>query len=419
MPRNLTDLMEAAVSAAPPETHHASDITRLAARHQRRRTTFVAGAAALAVIAVGGGAFGLTRGQDSTPEPAAPYKYGQELDAKDAVAATSVRGFRVLPWTQPSVQNLSSGIVLPNYTGVDASGRLIVQTYGGTNVAELRTIRLYDAPGQPAAPLRTPVSTGKNPQPWVPSFTGDGRLLWTTNATDQRPTVHVTDLSGGADVTAPGGRSTVGQTSDWVTGDSVWYAVSRTVTTRAVESSGLYTKSLSGGTPAHLVAKNVVAADVSDGRAAWVTTDGRLHVAHADGSGVRDVPVPLDAGCAVTPGPYASDSQPVAVMRGVVALRERCGKGGDQLLAFDMSGRLLVHVKGLEVGTLSMSGTSLAFDGTDAQQFEENFVYDLRTGTLASLGQFQGRVYPGSPQVAGRYVLWYDGAGGHVGEFSH
>ena len=32
MPRNLTDLMEAAVSTAPPEPHHASDITRLAER---------------------------------------------------------------------------------------------------------------------------------------------------------------------------------------------------------------------------------------------------------------------------------------------------------------------------------------------------------------------------------------------------
>ena len=76
MPRNLTDLMEAAVSTAPPEPHQAADITRLAERRQRRRTTFVAGAAALAVVAVAGGAFGLTRGQGTTPEPAAPFKYG-------------------------------------------------------------------------------------------------------------------------------------------------------------------------------------------------------------------------------------------------------------------------------------------------------------------------------------------------------
>jgi len=53
MPRNLIDLMEAAVSAAPPEPHHASDITHLAERRQRRRTTFVAGIAAGALIAAG------------------------------------------------------------------------------------------------------------------------------------------------------------------------------------------------------------------------------------------------------------------------------------------------------------------------------------------------------------------------------
>jgi hypothetical protein len=89
MPRNLTDLMEAAVSAAPPEPHHASDIARLAERHQRRRTAFVAGATAVAGIAVAGGAFGLTRGRAATPEPADSFLHDQTVDASQAVAASS------------------------------------------------------------------------------------------------------------------------------------------------------------------------------------------------------------------------------------------------------------------------------------------------------------------------------------------
>ncbi len=67
MPRNLTDLMEAAVSTAPPEPHHAADITRLAERRQRRRTTGIAGLAALAVVAAGGLGYGLTHDHATTP----------------------------------------------------------------------------------------------------------------------------------------------------------------------------------------------------------------------------------------------------------------------------------------------------------------------------------------------------------------
>ncbi len=152
MPRNLTDLMESAVSAAPPENHHASDITRLAERRQRRRTTFVAGVAALALVAVAGGTFGLTRGHSTTPEPTAPYKYGQELDVNDAVPVSSLPGFRMLPWTQPSLQPLSEASNrVPTYTGVDASGRLLV--------TELRRQRRR-AGARDGPALRRPRATG-------------------------------------------------------------------------------------------------------------------------------------------------------------------------------------------------------------------------------------------------------------------
>jgi hypothetical protein len=429
MPRNLTDLMEAAVSTAPPEPHQAADITRLAERRQRRRTTFVAGAAALAVVAVAGGAFGLTRGQGTTPEPAAPFKYGEVLDLKDAVAATSVKGFRVLPWTQPSVQDLGGGsISLPTYTGIDASGRLIVETYQGTDIVELGTVSLYDAPGQPASPLRPPDPPAPNSAVrWIPSFTGDGRLLW--NATITRAgvpprggqrTVHITDLRGGQDVPVQVADAVNGGPSTWVTGDHAWYEAQQKVTSQGTQIRTLFTESISTGAPARLVARDVLAADVSDGTALWVTTDGQVHVANGDGSGVRAVPVPLDPGCTLTPAPLMSANQAIAVSRGVVALTEACGTGADgfyELLAFDTSGRPLVHVKGFTVTAVSLSGSSLALGG-QVDQSLENLVYDLRTGTLASLGRFTGRDYPGSPQVAGRYVLWYDGSGGHVAEFT-
>ncbi len=422
MPRNLTDLMEAAVSAAPPENHHAADITHLAERRQRRRTTFVAGAAAFAVVAVAGGAFGLTRGHATSPEPAAPYKYGQQLDVKNAVAATSVKGFRVLPWTQPSVQDLGTGIVLPTYTGLDASGRLIVETYRGTDVPELDTVQLYDAPGEPAAPLREPTSRTSGER-WSPEFTGNGRLLWTSTRLQGAPqgvnTIHVTDLSGGRDVSVRVGSVNNGVQA-WAMGDHVWYEAQQSVTRQGTEIRRLYTEELSTGSPARLVARGVLAADVSDGSAVWVTTDGQVHVANEDGTGVRAVPVPLDPGCTLTEAPLMSLNQAVTVSRGVVALTESCGTGADgfyELLAFDTSGRPLVHVKGLSVRAVSLSGDLLAVGGVNGQPLYETLVYNLRTGTLATFGGSDGRFESGSPQVAGRDVLWYDQSG-HVGEFT-
>ena len=326
---------------------------------------------------------------------------------KDAVPATSVTGFRVLPWTQPSVAHLSSGITLPTYTGVDASGRLIVETYRGTNVPQLGTVRLYDAPGQPPAPLRPPVPPGgSNGARWYPAFTGDGRLLWTSTRLQGAPhgvnTVHVTDLAGGQDVSIP-----VGSVNDgvrvWVTGDRAWYEAQQSVTSQGTEIRRLYTESLSSGAPARLVARDVLAADVSEGVAAWVTTDGQVHLAQADGSGAHTVPVPLGPGCTLTRGAQLSLDQAVAVTSHVIALSETCGTGADELLAFDTNGRLLVHVKGLSVRAVSLSGAFLAVGGVDGQPRYENLVYNLRTGTFAVVGRSDGLLQSGTP--AGRRPL--------------
>jgi hypothetical protein len=427
MPRNLTDLFESAVSTAPPELHDARDITRLAERSQRRRTTaFVAAGASLAVVAAVGLGYGLTHGRATTPEPAGPaYRYGQELDVKDAVAASSLPGFQVLPWTQPSVANFGPGrISLPTYLSLDASGRLLVGTYqgGDTTVIRFDTARLYDAPGRPASPLRAPASSGRLGG-WEPAFTGDGRLWWFPTVNEGPPTgvnpIHVTDLSGGHDVSVPVGSVNEG-VKPWVTGDHVWYEQQQGATLEGGETRRLYVEPLVAGAHARLVASDVLAAHVADGMAAWVTTDGRVHVAQADGSGVREVHVPLDPGCTLTSAPEMSLVQAIAVSRDVVALSELCGTGAtafDDLLAFDTSGRLLVHVKGFSVRAVSLSGSLLAVGGVDDRRRFENLVYDLRTGALATFGRFAGRLYDGSPELAGRYLLWYD-TSGHVGEFT-
>ena len=44
--------------------------------------------------------------------------------------------------------------------------------------------------------------------------------------------------------------------------------------------------------------------------------------------------------------------------------------------------------------------------------------YDLVTGSLASLGSGANSQGHQGPRAAGRYVLWYDDQGGHVGEFT-
>ena len=228
------------------------------------------------MVAVAGGAFGLTRGgDDSTVEPTAPYQYGQELDVKDAVAATSVRGFRVLPWTQPSVQHLGGGSTsLPTYAGVDASGRLIVEPYRDAGHRGARHGSAVRRPGQPGAALEPPPSEGTSGEVDA-EFTGDGRLLWTSTRLQGAPegvnTIHVTDLAGGRDVSIPVGSVNDGVRA-WVTGDPRGTRGDVVTSPGHRDPSALRPCPSPGIATARLVARDVLAADVSDGVAAWVTT---------------------------------------------------------------------------------------------------------------------------------------------------
>ncbi len=432
MPRNLTDLMEAAVSTAPPEPHHASDITRLAERHQRRRTTGIAGLAALAVVAAGGLGYGLTRDHATTPEPAGSLLHDQTVDASSAVPASTLPGYRLEPWTVPSVQQLGRGRgPAATYADIDVSGRLIVRDYPGGADAAPR-IRLYDGPGQPPAPLTTPPSPGTNSGhqiAWIPSFQTDGRLLWNRSAPVFEASsvgFHVTDLDGGHDVFVHThfqiGKETFDGSGGWVSDDHLWFTSYDSGTVEG-NSLSLYTAAFSG--PLTKTADEVAVADVNDGVAAWVTTDGKLVTESAVGGPQHTVTVPITSGCrmATTSELQNTGAHPLAVSRSVIALTESCGTGKtshQDILAFDPAGHLLVHVTGLYSFNPSLGHDALVFRGLLSSGFEQTaaFRYDLVTGSLARLSPPSKATVLAYPQAAGDYVLWYDKNGGNVASFN-
>jgi len=428
MPRNLTDLMESAVSTAPPETHHASDITHLAERRQRRRTTFTAAGAALAVAVVAVVTVGLTQHRPASPEPVGRYLYGRSVDASSAVPASSLPGYRPEPWGIPSVQHLGPGRgPASTYLQVDAQGRLIVQDWPSGPDGVRRT-RIFDGPGQGPRAVQQPPSPGSNagtPIVWLPSFLDDGRLLWHTSLPTTRPGstgFHLTDLNGGHDVFVHSDfRHGISAGQPWIAGDRMWFTAYDGGTVEGTTHS-LYTASFSG--PLTKVASHVAVAQVADGRVVWVTTDGHLVTEKAAGGPQQDVSVPLTEGCRMTSTlDLQNTQQPVAVSDSVIALTETCGPKNDarqELLAFDWSGRLLVHVTGLYSFNPSLGHDALVFQGLvpSGYQKEASFRYDLVTGTLAALSPVATYRSLQYPQAAGRYVLWYDENGGHVGEFT-
>ena len=431
MPRNLTDLMDAAVSAAPPETHHAADITHLAERRQRRRTTFLAAGAALAVIAVAGVTAGVVQHSPTTPEPAAGYLHDQTVDAASAVPASTLPGYQREPWTVPSVQDPGHDLApVPTYQDVDAEGRLIVVGYVGSYPHQSLQARIYDGPGQGPRPLQQPPPLDLNKgnlAGWVPSF-HEGRLLWTVSgAITGGPATagfHLTDLDGSHDVFVHTSYSFTDVTDPWVSGDRVWFTSYDDSHLKRGISYSLYTAGFSGEPTK--VASDVAAATVGDGVVAWVTTDGRLVTQSAEGGQQHTIAIPFDAGCHLPPTETiqgAAGEQYLAVNRSAIALTEFCGTGNEQqleLLAFGLDGHPLVHVTGLYAISPSLGPDALVFQGLVPPTFR-TFVtlrYDLVTGTLARVGSVADKQMQ-APRTAGNRVLWYDKTGGHVGQFTH
>jgi hypothetical protein len=389
MPPDLTDLMERATSAAPPEPHDAADITRLAAHRQRRRTASIAGGVAFAVVVAGALGYDVTRGHDTAPEPTGPYKYDQTVDLSSAVPASSLPGYHLEPWTIPSVQHFgpsSSLGPLPTYSDIDAQGRLMVRDLPGGDPEGSYRVRLYDRPGQPPQPLRAPPSApGVGDHTWMPSFLDDGRLLWMYGDAGRRSGFHVTDLDGGHDVFVRS-SSPVGMgngTASWVSGEYYWFVVLDNVDPQAsppVLTYSLYRGRFSGEVTK--LADDVAIADVADGVVAWVTTDGRVVTEGATGS-PHTVDVRLDDGCSLTPTSKFDQNSLFVASRTVIALTERCGSDddmGDRFLAFDPNGHRLVHVTGLTAVRMSLGGNALILLGVDPQTFEvEQLRYDLVT----------------------------------------
>jgi hypothetical protein len=439
MPRDLTDLMERATAFAPAEPHDAADITRLAARHQQRRTAAIAGGLVLAVVVAGVTGYGVTRTHDSSPVPAGPYRYGQTVDLSDAVPASTVAGYRLEPWSIASVQHPGPRQgPLATYHSIDADGRLIVVHRRGPEPFQVpEKVRLYDGPGQQAQPLQVPTSPGSNEGRtigWTPSFLDDGRLVWVPSARDFSKAssgFHVTDLRGGNDLFVPSGfhvgngsfDGTPGTDHQHVSEDDFWFPVYQDhLPDFGGSAYSVYHATFSGELTE--VAEDVATMALGGGRVAWVTTSGELVTEDSAGGPQRRVDVPLTPGCRM-PSPQelqtGAGTGALAVDDSVIAMAESCGEGKDQrleMLAFDLSGRLLVHVTGVYAFDPSFGDDSLVFVGLELPVNQTGtFRYDLVTGTLARLDiAGKGRMLH-APRVAGDYVLWYDGAGGHVARF--
>jgi len=430
MPRDLTDLMEAATSSAPPETHLAGDITRLAQHRQRRRTTWVAAGAAAALAVVAGVTVGLTLEHPSRPEPAAPIRTDQRVSARDAVAASSVAGYRELHYAVPATAGGVSDGPAVTYTDLDASGRLVVTHGTGGDLSFPTSVQVLDGPdatGSSVTPPASPGTSGGRPIVWVPSFADLQRLLWSPFATvaQQAGTgVHVTTLEGSQDQFVPT-RSAVnaahhGLHQVWLGGDRLWFTLEQRPSLSSRAPYELLSAPLSDPSQLTTVAPRVAAADVRDGMVGWLTGDGHLVTQSVQGGSQHSVAIPLDHGCAETPAGAMDQEGSFAVGGGLVALTERCTSGDqplDEPLVLDSAGTRVVHLVDVSGFALSVGSDALVFSGfATGEQEGSAYRYDLRTAQLAELGS--GMHAFTVPSVsAGRYVLWTDSEGTHVGEF--
>ena len=439
MPRDLTDLMERATSVAPPEPHAAADVTRVAARHLRRRTTNLVAGVTAAVLVAGSLGYAVSRGHDSTPEPAKHLDYGQQLRLADAVPATAVPGFRELhysikPVDQKPISQRRERLGLPprefvEYRDIDSAGRLVVvRGTGGFDAPDVPIVLAGpDSTSSMLAASPPAVKNGSNANGWVPSFVGDGRLLWTPYLPvvgDGQPQVHVTDLVGHHDQPLVMDRSKPapgnGGLDVWVSGDRLWF-VNQDLPGKdltAAPTSTLYSTPIDDPTQLTTVAAHVVDAAASDGAVGWVTRDGLGHLGTTTGR-ISTFRLPLDRGCTVYP--WSAQLGQFAVTDGLLAFAEECGSGKakrSEPVVVDPSGRLVLHVNAPGAGNFALNGAAFAFFGIGGPSDARTGVYhvDLRTGVMSILGAEHSS--SGAPVVAGRYVLWHDSASYHVGEFT-
>jgi hypothetical protein len=438
MPRDLTDLMERATSFAPPEPYDAADITRVAQRAQRRRTTGLVTGLAVVVIAAAAIGYGTTRSDERTPQPVAPLHDPLHQSVADAIPAAGAPGFSPLDYGVPSVaSDLGPLQPIGEYADVDAQGRLLAMdgTESGGSTPQLAArYELVDGPGQTPHDVQTPPAPDLSSNIWQPSFTGNGGIAWqqANNATLE---YLLTDAQGGQQILVRNDLSGVsGQTpggihpvrSIWYDGGRVWFSAV-TGQNSATALKPRQKVSLFSLDPAHpsvlRAEKPADALEIALGGGEVVWLDGTMVRALDLSTGVeRTVPVPMDPGCQLPNASLLVDgSFPGSLTTNghLVSLIEVCSKSS-HLLVTDLDGRLVSDIASSSPGILEqvrLSDNLLTFEG-EGTDGSTPYVDDLTTGRLVRLGAGSATRLRGAPRAAGRYVLWYDGQGGHVGEFA-
>ncbi len=442
MPRDLTDLMERATSFAPPETHDAGDITRSAARRHRRRTTGIAGGVAAAVLIAAAAGYGVTRGHASDPEPAAPYRYGMHQKLADAVSSAEASGFRVLPYDAPSVLPAKGHFnAFGEYADIDDQGHLIHVALEGPRESFRSTLAysVLDGPGQASRPVVAPPVPGAGKEiqggPWTTTFTEDGRILWRGSQTvdNELENDRVTNDDGSGVQAFTSTLSSV--RADTVVGfptvRDVWIDDGRAylslVTAQSkslknpTETVSLYQLGAGSAQPRAAEPSAALAIDVSHGTAVWIDpTATTIHAEDLETGAQHVVPMPIDEGCRIPPRQsYFNGVLKLLSTNGdLVALTEYCGEA-TRIVVTDLRGRLVTDVDAGPKGGLysaTLGERTLTFASVTGSTVW--YADDLVTGRLVALGRGAIDGLNNEATSAGRYVLWYDGDGGHVGEFT-
>jgi hypothetical protein len=211
----------------------------------------------------------------------------------------------------------------------------------------------------------------------------------------------------------------------WVEGDRVFFSVATKdngTIKNPVEWDSLF--SIDIDRPGHITTeepRKALQIDVSNGEAVWVDATGtKIYAEDLSSGDTRVVPVPLADGCRIPPATSFFQGQlPLIRTNGaLVALTEDCGSAS-RVVVTDLSGRLVTEVEPGPKGALygmALGARTLTFGSVNGPT--RWYADDLTTGTLVALGRGNYQDVRDLPSTAGRYVLWYDSTGGHVGEFA-
>jgi len=242
-----------------------------------------------------------------------------------------------------------------------------------------------------------------------------------TDAQGQHRVVVTNDLSGVSGQT-PDGTHPV--RSIWYEDGRVWFsAVTRensATATRPRQWVSLF--SVDPADPSVLRAEkpaHAVEIALGGGEAVWL--DGSTVRAVDLSTGVEStVPVPMDPGCELPiPSAFVDGNFPARLTTNghLVSLLEVC-PSSNHLVVTDLDGRLVTDITSTSPGYLQqirMSGDLLTFEGDLSDGSIVPYVDDLATRQLVRLGTSRQQLV-GAPRANGRYVLWYDDKGGHVGK---